>query len=443
MKKNSLIIATCVIFILAGAGWITAKQYFSHTAIKVETVDGETRIEGCVFKTAFEGEGVGNSKPHPSPAKVVRSIDEGLEFLADAQAPDGGYGAGLHSAQGIMDPHAVKTDPATTAMVAMAMLRTGSTLKSGQYSKNLKHALDYLLETVEESDPNHANITTVTGTQIQAKLGQNIDLVLTSQCLTNMLDQTKYDQALNKRVKRAVEKCVDKIERGINSSGAMNGSGWAGVLQSSFAANALESAQANGIEVEEEVLDDARDYQKQNYDVKTNSVSTGDAAGVVLYSVSGSARASAAEAREAKEKIADAKRAGKLKESDEVSDINLQKAGLTPSEAMKLETAYKVNESAKRLAQSDKVMSGYGNNGGEEFLSFLQTGEGLIVSGDDDWTVWYDNMSDRLLSIQNQNGSWNGHHCITSPVFCTATCLLILSVNNDVENLRQVNYRSN
>ena len=80
-------------------------------------------------------------------------------------------------------------------------------------------------------------------------------------------------------------------------------------------------------------------------------------------------------------------------------------------------------------------MEGFGSNGGEEFLSYLQTGEGMIVSKDTDWKKWYDNISGRLIKIQNQNGSWNGHHCITSPVFCTATCLLVLSVNNDIEHL--------
>jgi hypothetical protein len=59
----------------------------------------------------------------------------------------------------------------------------------------------------------------------------------------------------------------------------------------------------------------------------------------------------------------------------------------------------------------------------------------MIISKDNSWKNWYDNMSGRMLKIQNNDGSWNGHHCITSPVFCTATCLLILSVNNDVEKL--------
>ena len=87
------------------------------------------------------------------------------------------------------------------------------------------------------------------------------------------------------------------------------------------------------------------------------------------------------------------------------------------------------------MAQADDIMNGFGNNGGEEFLSYLQTGEGLIIGKDKTWKQWYDNISGKLINIQEKSGNWQGHHCITSPAFCTATCLLILSVNNDIENL--------
>jgi hypothetical protein len=83
------------------------------------------------------------------------------------------------------------------------------------------------------------------------------------------------------------------------------------------------------------------------------------------------------------------------------------------------------------------VLNGFGNNGGEEFLSFLQTGESMIVSKDNDWKKWYDNIGGKLIKIQNDNGSWNGHHCITSPAFCTATCLLVLSIENDIDALQK------
>jgi len=158
-------------------------------------------------------------------------------------------------------------------------------------------------------------------------------------------------------------------------------------------------------------------------------------AGVVLYSVTGSVRASAKEARKVEEVVTRAKREGKLPQNAAPSAENLQKIGYDKDDALQYATAYEVYQSAKVEAQREDVMSGFGNNGGEEFLSYLQTGESMIINKDDSWQNWYDNMSGRLLKIQNNDGSWQGHHCITSPVFCTATCLLILAVNNDVEML--------
>ena len=105
---------------------------------------------------------------------------------------------------------------------------------------------------------------------------------------------------------------------------------------------------------------------------------------------------------------------------------------------MKYSTAYEVYNSAKVQAQRDDVMDGFGSNGGEEFLSYLQTGESMVIGKDNSWQQWYDNISGRMLKIQNNDGSWNGHHCITSPVFCTATSLLILSINNDIEKLIEI-----
>jgi hypothetical protein len=215
----------------------------------------------------------------------------------------------------------------------------------------------------------------------------------------------------------------------------VQGDGWAGVLQSSFAASALESAKFQGAEVDDKALQKAQDYQKANFDVGSGSAVTDRAAGVTLYAVSGSTRNSAKEAREVKDMMEKAKKEGKMAESAPVSVDALEDAGYTRTEAERLNTSYQVYNAAKVQAQADNVISGFGNNGGEEFLSFLQTGESLVIGKDNSWRNWYQRTSSRLVDIQNNDGSWNGHHCITSPVFCTATSLLILSVNNDIEQL--------
>jgi len=391
--------------------------------------------KGCVFRTLMGEESSDSSFIYKSDAKVTATIQRGLEWIIKAQNSNGGWGAGSHGRQDIMDPHAVQTDPATTSMVAMALLRSGSTYTSGSYSQSLRSALNYVLNAVESSPANAYNITDQTGTQIQIKLGQNIDVVMASQFLTNSLDYLNHDKLLKERVKKALNVCVSKIQHAQDSNGSMAGAGWAGVLQSSFASNALESAQSHGASVDNEALERAREFQKGNYDSKTGNVNTDMGAGVILYSVTGSARASAKEARKVGEEMEKAKKEGRIARSAPATAENLQKIGFDKDDAMKYSTAYGVYQSAKVQAQREDVMNGFGNNGGEEFLSYLQTGESMIIGKDNEWKKWYDNMSGRLLRIQNDDGSWSGHHCITSPVFCTATCLLILSVDKDLDKL--------
>ena len=190
--------------------------------------------------------------------------------------------------------------------------------------------------------------------------------------------------------------------------------------------------------MDDKALDRAREFQKGNYDSKTGNVKTEMGAGVMLYSVTGSARASAKEARRAGEEITKARRDGRLAPNAAPTAQNLEKIGFGKDEALKYATAYEVYQSAKVQAQREDVMDGFGSNGGEEFLSYLQTGESMIIGKDNGWKKRKDTMSGRLLTIQNDDGSWSGHHCITSPVFCTATCLLILSVNNDVNKLTEL-----
>ncbi len=395
---------------------------------------GKKPAKGCVFRTIFEGEGDSTLRME-TPEHVKVSLAKALTWMVQAQQSNGGWGAGSHSRQGIMDPHAVNADPATTSMVCMALMRNGSTLTSGEYSKQLKSGLEYLLKAVETSEPNSLTITTEKGTQIQSKLGQNIDVVMTTQFLTNIMDYVDHDPKLKERIQRNLDVCVEKVQRAQNDNGSLAGAGWAGVLQSSFATTALEAAADKGAKVDEKKLSKSRDYQKANYDHETGNIKTDDGAGIMLYSVSSSLRAASKEAREVDEKIARAKKEGKLEANAAPTAQNLEAIGYSRDKALKLATSYNVYKSAKGQAQESRVVAGFGNNGGEEFLSFLQTGESMVINRDVEWKNWYQKTAQVLTTIQNKDGSWNGHHCITSPVFCTATCLLVLSIQNDIDKL--------
>ncbi|NJM25570.1 MAG: hypothetical protein HC859_08820, partial [Bacteroidia bacterium] len=219
--------------------------------------------KGCVFRTVMGEESSEGSAAYKTPEHVQRSVNLGLAWIAQAQHNNGGWGAGSHSQQDVRNPHAVPPDPATTAMVAMGILRSGSTLTSGAYSKQLQQALEFILRAAEQSESSSPTITDVTGTQIQTKLGSNIDVILASQFLSNIIDYAGHDAALKKRIQGAQEICVHKIQRSQDVNGSMRGSGWAGVLQSSLATTALESAQAKGADVDEEKLSKARGFSKE------------------------------------------------------------------------------------------------------------------------------------------------------------------------------------
>ena len=68
--------------------------------------------------------------------------------------------------------------------------------------------------------------------------------------------------------------------------------------------------------------------------------------------------------------------------------------------------------------------------GGEEFLAFHLITETMLQKGGEDWKTWFPVVRDKMVSVQNSDGSWTGHHCITSRTFCTAAAILVLTSPN-------------
>lgn len=374
-----------------------------------------------------------------TPAPVAPFVNTSLDWLVKSQFSNGGWGSGSHAAQNIKDPSKVALDPGTTAFAAMALMRSGSSLSDGPHKDNVKLALDFLLEITEKADPNAQYISSVRGTQPQAKLGQNIDASMMVQFYSRILPQVEEDIELWGRVKGAMNKCVKKIQGSQQADGSQGGGTWAGALQSSMAQSAMEVAQGQGADVDKEAYDRATEYNSNYVNTETKAVNTSAAAGIPLYAVSSNQRATARGARSAKLIVAKAKKDGKLSEKAEVNEANIAKAakelGLEDREIKGLQQSYAANQASYEQMQNERTLSGFGNNGGEEYYSFLQTSEALVITGGEQWTDWSGKMHQRLSKIQNKDGSWSGHHCITSPVFCTAAAILLLTADRDYDIL--------
>ncbi len=387
----------------------------------------------------------------PLPAPVEKALD----WLAGAQQQDGGWGAGSHARQDVRDAHAVSTDPATTAVAAMALLRSGNALDHGAFAATLAKATEYLLGTVERAADDGPQITAQAGTQPQAKMGANVDTALTAQYLARLLQDLGSDDALRPRVAKALDKCVRKIEFSQNQDGSQRGGSWAPVLQSAQGCTALELAQAAGRAVDADKLAQARQYQRglaaaaapgaAAVPVGGSGAGPGSsyrlskdaAAGIELYAAASNMRGVAADAKAAEELVEAAKRDGKLPADARPAADTLQQLGVDGERAQALVQAFTMNNSAKVRAFDERVLDGFGNNGGEEFLSYQMKGEALVIDGGEEWPKWRVMMTERLAKVQNQDGSWSGHHCITSPTFCTATAICCLTADRDAAWLKK------
>src|SRR5207302_7948623 len=79
----------------------------------------------------------------------------------------------------------------------------------------------------------------------------------------------------------------------------------------------------------------------------------------------------------------------------------------------------------KQLEQP-MFVQGFGSNGGEEFLSFMNISEALLLKGGKEWQKWDSDITKSITRVQDKDGSWSGQHCITGKTFCTAGALLVL-----------------
>ncbi len=78
-----------------------------------------------------------------------------------------------------------------------------------------------------------------------------------------------------------------------------------------------------------------------------------------------------------------------------------------------------------QLADS-RFVTGFGSIGGEEFFSWLNISDSLHRAGGAEWEKWNTDIKAKILTMQNEDGTWAGHHCITGRVAVTSAAILTL-----------------
>jgi hypothetical protein len=369
---------------------------------------------------------------------VSIAVDKGVKWLVSVQGKDGGWGQDGGETSYVRQGERLESngnDVANTAVVALALLSTGTTPVQGPNHQALQRAVSFILDHVDRSPTDGLAVTNLTGTQIQRKLGPYIDTFLTSKLLAE-LDGNMGDPQANARVRRCLEKCVAKIEKNQLKDGSWNiAGGWAPILGTSMASQSLYLAQGKGLAVQQMAMSRVDVYTKLSAAAppppaampasSAGRVAAG--AGVGVGAGSGVDLASA--------RVMAVPKSADAEVSAVSAGVSLYKRAqeleqLTRTKKDRKENARQIADIKMQLSDP-RFITGFGSIGGEEFFSYLNISDSLHRAGGPEWVRWNTDMKAKILKMQNEDGTWAGHHCITGRVAVTGAAILMLVADRE------------
>lgn len=399
-----------------------------HKGWLAVVLSASTLVPVTVAWTAAQAAGADGKQPAPSgaaltvavkPKPLSKDVEKGLKWLVDHQLKDGGWGQGDGATRGAHS--GAQSNVADSSMALLALVRAGHMPNRGQYKDTVRRGLNYVMSQVENADKESLYVTSVRGTRVQSKIGTYVD-TFAALNLLNEVQGSLGNAKDNARADGVLTKILGKIDRNQRADGSWDNRGWAPALSQSLASKGLNKAAQSGRAVSAPTLERAERYAQSNVSADGDFAGEGSA-GVDLYAGAATTSALRDSVVTRKQKERRLKRAAESAATEE--DRKAARAELAQAEQA-ARSAQNAEDALLRKLSNPQFVAGFGSNGGEEFLSYMLVSESLVVRGGDKWRQWDRSMAKLLGKVQNGDGSWTGHHCITGRTFCTSAALLVL-----------------
>ncbi|MEY4180263.1 MAG: hypothetical protein RLY70_3837 [Planctomycetota bacterium] len=309
--------------------------------------------------------------PELAPAAAA-AVRRGVGWLLRALPREGGWGTDIGQ----------PPDIGCTALSGLALLSTGNTPREGPQARETRRALSYLLECAARMPAD--DITASLQTQLQNKIGRHAHSFLAALFLSQVAGETLEGV----QVRRALRRVLDAIVAAQTTEGHWGQTSWAPTLGTVMGWVALRAAHFAGLRVGASPETTASFLARQ----MQASLGGGGAGAGWMHTL--------------------------YKNATGIRVLYALGQETTP-------VARQAIAETLKLVTSDNTA--FTQAGGEEFLAFHLITETLSQRGGPDWNAWYGVVRDKIVAVQNEDGSWSGAHCITSRVFCTAAALLVLN----------------
>lgn len=310
--------------------------------------------------------------------KVQASVRKGLDYLARQQRKDGYWEAN----QG-------QYRVAMTALAGTAMLAEGSTTNSGRYQKNIKSAVDYL---VEMWNPKTGLIGYKN--DFRYTYGHGFSMLFLSQVYGEEEDKERREE-----LKKVLAKAVQ-----FSGEAQTNRGGWGYVSAKDgnqfdegstcvTQVQGLRACRNAGIPVPKELIDKSRKY------IKACTMPDGGIA--YSFSSRGSSRPAISAAAVAVMYSAGDEKSKSIKKMLKYCEKNVWPGG------------------GRR---------GGGFGGGHFHYMHLYYSQIIYRKGDKQWEKYMKDIGKKILQSQSASGAWQGGH--VGPIYTTAICATILQMDN-------------
>jgi hypothetical protein len=302
-----------------------------------------------------------------------RAIRRGEEWLLKTLHRDGGAGVDIGQ----------PTDIGCTAMSGLALMAQGNTPVEGPRSREVQRILSFLLRATENMPED--DITSATGTQLQNKIGRHAHSFFAALFLAEVIGEG-WD---TEPVRNALKRVIAAIVKSQTAEGHWGNQSWAPTLGTVMGWVALRASHYAGMKVGSSPELTAKHLVQQM------STSLNQNQGSWMHTLYKNA------------------------------------TGIRVLYALGMEDepiAKKAFADVESLVKRDNTA--FSQAGGEEYLAFHLITETMLQKGGRDWALWFPTLRDKIIAVQNSDGSWTGHHCITSRTFCTAAAILVLSAPN-------------
>jgi len=277
------------------------------------------------------------------------------------------------------------SDIGTSAMVGLALMSQGNTPVEGPHSRVVRQILDYLLQQVKLMPPDANDITQAVRTQLQNKIGRHAHSFFAILFLSQVMGEGWEPE----RIRLATNRLVKAVTSAQTAEGHWGNQSWAPTLGTVMGWVALRGAHFAGFKV------DASAKKVADHLIQVMRSKIGHRSGSWMHTFYKNA------------------------------------TGIRVLYALGMEedpVAKKAFADALNTVTKDNTP--FSQAGGEEYLAFHLITETMLQKGDPEWSQWYPTVRDKMMDVQNADGSWTGLHCITSRTFCTAAAVLVLSAPN-------------